>query len=78
MKNVQCGEELEMSWRRRCLDISQLYCTDDDCVDDDITVEDRSSSQTGKSVVRHTSEVDGAETFTLLQRMLQKKCYEYF
>lgn len=58
LEKVQADEELDMFWWRKCSDVSQLRCRKYDGAGDEITVADCSSSQTGNSADRHTSEKD--------------------
>lgn len=55
-----------MPWGRRCSDVSQVRCRNDFGEEDEIKVEDRSSSLTENSAVLRASERASVETLSLL------------
>lgn len=78
LNKAQRGKELDISWRRWCSGVSQLRSRNDDDGEDEITVKDRSPSQTGKSAVRSTSERDGADTLAMLKNDVVQEASRVF
>lgn len=67
LQNLQNGEELDTSCSRRCSDASKFLYRNDDGGEDEIAVEVRSSSRTGKPAVWHTFAKYSAHMLALLQ-----------
>lgn len=63
---------------KRCLNVSQLLYRNDGGGESEIRIADHSASRIEKSIVRHTSERESAETLALLRNTVAREVLRVF